>query len=82
MNRGWIQYLDVGITKDEATRLISQSYADFITVYLKILNYSDARALLCNIEGEYHDKYQRCPVIFGFDRHANHRTYAKSKGKF
>ena len=74
MNRGGIPYLDVGITKDEATRLISQSYADFITVYLKILNYSDVRALLCNIEGEYHDKYQRCPVIFGFDRHANHRT--------
>ena len=82
MNRGGIQYLDVGITKDEATRLISQSYADFITVYLKILNYSDARALLCNIDGGIPYKYQRCPVIFGFDRHANHRTYAKSKGKF
>ena len=82
MNRGGIQYLDVGITKDEATRLISQSYADFITVYLKILNYSDARALLCNIEAGIPYKYQRCPVIFGFDRHANHRTYAKSKGKF
>ena len=82
MNRGWIQYLDVGITKDEATRLIGQSYADFITVYLKILDYSDARALLCNIDGGIPYKYQRCPVIFGFDRHANHRTYAKSKGKF
>ncbi len=56
MNRGGIQYLDVGITKDEATRLISQSYADFITVYLKILNYSDTRALLYNIEKKYHDK--------------------------
>ena len=52
VNRGWIRYFDVGITKDEGTRLIGQSYADFITVYLKILDYSDAtRALLCNIEG-------------------------------
>ena len=64
MNRGGIQYLDVGITKDEATRLISQSYADFITVYLKILNYSDARALLCNIEGEYHDIYHGIPPLY------------------
>ena len=54
----------MGITKDEGMRLIGQSYADFITVYLKILDYSDARALLCNIEGEYHDKYHGIPPLY------------------
>ncbi len=73
----------MGITKDEGTGSIGKSFTGFIKVFFGGVNYFDAtRALLCNIEGEYHDKYQRCPVIFGFDRHTNHRTYAKSKGKF
>ncbi|AYA70108.1 hypothetical protein CDG62_18360 [Acinetobacter sp. WCHA55] len=69
------------ITKVEGTESIGKSYTGFIKVFFLGVNCCDGRVLLCNI-GEYHDKYQRCPVIFGFDRHANHRTYAKSKGKF